>query len=88
MKNKYPWIFRISFKIRKNWFSYFYYSRGANFLEIQLWILCISIGMPWSNTYIQCHLDNYGDLNSLRHTNDTFCTKDSKFTFLIGKYKD
>lgn len=48
MKNKWVFWFRIS--VRKQWFSYWWKTRGSNHMELQIWIFKISIGLPWNKS--------------------------------------
>lgn len=84
--NPVPWVFYIDIKIRKNWFSYWWKTRGSNALEIQIWIFCITIGMPWHYSVVRYYLRLYGGLNQLKLSNDSFTKK--RFSLLIGKYKE
>lgn len=46
MTAKIDWVFWIEIK-RRHWFKLFWTTRGANFFEMQVFGLKISIGMPW-----------------------------------------
>ena len=81
--NKYPWVFWFNIKIRTKWFSYFWKARGANYLEIQFLCFYISIGRPWSEYYLETNIRDYGNLNSIKKTNDSFPQK--WYYFHIGE---
>lgn len=51
-KVKTPWVFWFRISYRHKWFKRFWYTRGNNYLEVQCWILKISIGMPWLHNRI------------------------------------
>ena len=82
---RYPWVFWLRFE-KRDWFSNFWKSRGANFLEIQIFKLCISIGLPWNKEVLKQVDVNYPleGLNHLRKTNETF---NKWYHFHIGSYK-
>jgi hypothetical protein len=46
---KVDWVFWVNVSFRK-WFKPFWTTRGANFRDIQLPFVCISIGLPWLAT--------------------------------------
>jgi len=67
---KVNWVFWFNVSIRRNWFSYFWKTRGANFIEIQFFIFKISIGLPWHKNYINSIIRDYGSNASLLKTNE------------------
>lgn len=83
---RFPWVFWLNIKIRRKWFSYFWKTRGTNFLEIQFFIFYISIGMPWKECVLESHIKDYGTLDSIKNTNIGHLKR--FFTFQIGKYKN
>ncbi len=72
------WVFWIDISIRKEWFTKFWKTRGANFLEIQFFNLRIGIGMPWLNTYLTYF--DYMDENIYKTNIDN---AKRRFSFLI-----
>jgi len=42
----FPWVFWIRFE-KREWFSNFWKARGSNCLDIQIFKIHVSIGMPW-----------------------------------------
>jgi len=87
MKTKnYPWVLRLSISIRKDWFSYWWKTRGSNYLEMQIWIFRINIGMPWLPYVLEGKIRDYGSLDDARRTNDSFIK--NGIGVLIGKYPD
>jgi hypothetical protein len=83
--NNFPWVFWIHIKRRPQWFSYWWKTRGANYIEFQVWIFRISIGMPWLKYVLEGQLRDYKTLRFAKETNDG--NQKMKFSFLIGKYK-
>ena len=84
-KIKFPWVLWFSISKRKQWFSYWWRTRGANYVEFQVWIFRITIGMPWINDVLLQHIKDYGDLRNAKKTNKL--NLHSWFSFQIGKYK-
>jgi len=68
-KLNHPFVFWLKISIRKTWFSYWWKTRGANFLEFQVWIFRISIGMPWYQGYLDSVKKDYGSLNTIEESN-------------------
>lgn len=66
---KQPWVFWFRISIRKDWFKYWWKTRGSNYIEFQVWILRISIGLPWHKNVKEYYLNQYGNLNHLDKTN-------------------
>ncbi len=84
--SSYPWVFWVRFE-KRNWFCNFWKSRGSNCLDIQIFKLRISIGMPWHKEVLRKASVNYPmeGLNHCRKTNETF----TKWYHLhIGSYND
>jgi hypothetical protein len=79
-----PWVLYIDIKVRKDWFSYYWSTRGSNFKEIQLWILQINIGMPWLETPLKSNIRDYGTLEGVKKTNDGMLKR--KWSVQIGTY--
>jgi hypothetical protein len=79
---KQPWVFWFRINIRKNWFSYWYKTRGSNYIEFQIWIIKISIGLPWSENVKKYFLDQYGNLKLLDRVNQN--NLKSPLTLLIN----
>jgi len=75
-------VFWITFE-KRQWFSKLWKTRGANFMNIQIFGLMISIGLPWKNVYINVHNRDYRTLKHLKTTNDANLAKG----ILIGSYK-
>lgn len=63
------WVFWFNVQIRKDWFSFWWKTRGSNFMEIQVWIFKISIGLPWSKIVKEYYLKQDGNLNKLDKVN-------------------
>lgn len=82
---KFPWMFWIRISIRKQWFAFFWKSRLANCLDIQIWIFNIIIGIPWSKNPLQQQMKDYKTLRFAKNTNDGI--KKSRFSFQIGSYE-
>ena len=80
----YPWVFWIRFETR-DWFTNFWKSRGSNCLDIQIYKLHISIGMPWHQEVLKKQKENYPlqGLNHCKEANESF-TK--WYHFHIGSY--
>lgn len=53
------WVFWLKISIRKDWFSFYWTTRGANFMNMQLGVLFIDIGLPWKKTFRRSVGDNY-----------------------------
>lgn len=68
MNIKVPWVFYISIRQRE-WFSKFWKTRGANFIEFQLFRLQINIGLPWKKIVVISHLRDYNSIKSILETN-------------------
>ena len=73
MENKelanYPWVFWFQVSYRPKWFSYNWRARGANFIEVQLWVFKISIGRPWLKSPVDAHVRDYGSAKYVHNTN-------------------
>ena len=80
----YPWVFYIRIS-KRNWFSNFWKSRGSNCLDIQIYNLHISIGMPWHKEVLIKTNVNYPmeGLNHCRKANETF---NRWYCLKIGNY--
>jgi hypothetical protein len=61
----FPWVFWVTVERRK-WFKMFWKSRGANFLNLQIFCFYISIGMPWKKSVLKKAEINY-PLKGLNH---------------------
>lgn len=85
MKKKFPWVFWVNISIRKDWFSYWWKSRGSNCLNLQVWIFSISIGRPWINHVLEDKIKDFGSLDSAKKVNDNNLT--APISFQIGKYE-
>ncbi len=68
-QTKVTWVFWINLSIRKNWFKFFWKTRGANYLEVQLWIFKLSIGLPWHKEVVKAQIRDYGHTRSLELSN-------------------
>lgn len=57
---KVDWVFWISLSFR-NWYKLFWTTRGANFRDIQIGFIRVSIGLPWLNSSMtyQDYLDEH-----------------------------
>ena len=66
---KVPWVFWIQVRRRK-WFKWFWKSRGANHLDIQIIWFHVSIGMPWNQSNVRSELSQWGNLNNIEKTNN------------------
>lgn len=65
----YPWVFWLKISIRPKWFSYMWRTRGANHLDMQIWIFRVSIGRPWLKMYIDAHTRDYGSAKYVHEAN-------------------
>lgn len=79
-----PWVLYISIKVRRNWFSYWWSTRGSNFKEVQIWIFQINIGMPWNENALKSKVRDYGSLEGVKKINDEHLKR--KWTWQIGTY--
>jgi hypothetical protein len=80
--SKFPWVIWFKVSIRRKWFSYWWKTRGANFLELQVWIFKISIGMPWAADAVHRFRKDYGSHDHIRETNR--CNAIPFFSFKIS----
>ena len=67
--SNYPWVFWITIRWRPEWFSFYWTIRGANFRDVQLWKLHISIGRPWLQVLMDSHQRDYGSAKDIHETN-------------------
>ena len=81
---KYPWVFWITIQLRTDWFKRLWYTRGANNIEIQFIIWCITIGLPWVPHVLKGKIRDYGNLDTAMEIN-TSCII-YKYSFPIGSY--
>jgi hypothetical protein len=65
-----PWVFWMHISIRRDWFSYWWKTRGSNFVEFQVWIFCISIGRPWLKKIVESNIRDYGGVSQILKTNE------------------
>ena len=79
----FPWVFWFNISLRPDWFSYWWKTRGANFLEYQIWIFKISIGRPWKEHVLLGYLNDYNNLKIPEKTNEA--NLNPLFSFKIGK---
>lgn len=84
-EKNFPWIFYITIEFNTDWFSYWWKTRGANFLQLQILFFKIKLGRPWLKCYLENQIKEYGSLKYVKETNDSF--KDSWYAFQIGKYE-
>jgi hypothetical protein len=82
----FPWIFWLDIRIRKDWFSYWWKSRGSNCINFQVWIFDISIGRPWKKNALLSNVRDYNSLDSAKNTNNS--NLKAPFAFQIGSYKN
>lgn len=83
--NKFPWVFWINITKRPQWFSYWWKTRGSNYIEFQVWKFSISIGMPWHQSVLNYMAsDPLRGLSSAKATNEA--NQKGKYSFLIGRY--
>jgi hypothetical protein len=82
---KHSWVFWINISIRKQWFSYWWKTRGSNHIEFQVWIFKINIGQPWVDSVLKYHLENDGSLNYIDRINQD--NLKTPFSFLINQNK-
>ncbi len=77
---KIDWVFWLTIRFRPNWFKLFWSTRGSNYMEFQILIFVVSIGMPWLNSTMI--YPNYLDenINTINKNN-----LQSKFSFLIKR---
>ena len=70
--SRYPWVFWIRFE-KRDWFCNFWKSRGSNCLDIQIFKLHISIGMPWHKAVLKyASEDTLNGFEPLKSANKTF----------------
>lgn len=81
----FPWILHLKVEVRKDWFSKLWKTRGANYLELQVWIFKITIGMPWIKDVLADYLANYKSLDIPKATNNSFLAHSPSIQ--IGNYK-
>lgn len=81
---QFPYIFWINISIRKNWFSLFWKSRGANFIEIQFLIFKINIGCSWGKNILKYYTDNCESLSLLKKSNEM--NLKAPLSFQVGSY--
>lgn len=65
----YPWVFWLRISVRTKWFNNYWRTRGANHLEMQIWIFRISIGRPWVKMYLDAHSRDYGSAKYVHKSN-------------------
>lgn len=71
LNSKYPWVFYISVR-KRSWFKNFYKSRGANYIEFQIFKFVITIGMPWNSQNINYASKNPSWYHSMNARNESF----------------
>lgn len=81
----FPWVFWISFSYRPQWFSKWWRTRGANYVEYQVWLFRITIGRPWFDGAAFGSRRDYGSYNQMRETNENNLRQ--PFSFLVGSRK-
>lgn len=82
-----PWVFYINISVRKDWFSYWWSTRGSNFKEFQVWMFKISVGRPWSQIVLELLMSEYGNIEYAMKTNTENLR--GPFTILINNgYKN
>lgn len=90
MENKelanYPWVFWFQVSYRPKWFSYNWRTRGANFIEVQLWVFKISIGRPWLKSPVDAHVRDYGSAKYVHNTNQDNLKQ--RFSFICKSPKN
>jgi hypothetical protein len=84
--SKFPWIAWFRIEIRKDWFCFFFKTRGSNFLEFQIWIFKISIGMPWKKHVLEYWYQHNKLMKHQIKTNQNMYYS-PMITFQIGEYK-
>lgn len=67
---KVGWVFWIKIEYRKNWFSFFWKTRGANYIEFQIWVFKISIGLPWKKRVVNGYTRVNKHLKIIKDTNE------------------
>lgn len=65
---KVQWVFWINISFRK-WFKFYWTTRGANYKEIQIWLIRISIGRPWLDCYVGSQYRDYKTTRYITETN-------------------
>lgn len=81
---KVKWVFWISFE-KRNWFNNIWHTRGSNYLDIQLFKIRVSIGMPWLKRVVESKIRDYGQDGMLREINKANSGNlNHWFSFLIG----
>ena len=85
MNTKIGWVFYITIR-KREWFKKFWKTRGANFMEIQIYNYCISLGLPWLKLVVDKAETNYPlkGINHFIETNETF---NKWYHFRIGNQK-
>lgn len=78
----YPWVFWINISYRPQWFKKFWKTRGANYVEYQVWVFKISIGQPWFKGALDAHQRDYGSAKHIHKTNQDIL-HNTKLSILI-----
>jgi hypothetical protein len=65
----YPWVFWITIRYRPRWFKRFWESRGANYVEYQLWVFQVIIGRPWLRGPVESHQRDFGSAKYVHNCN-------------------
>ena len=84
--DNFPWIAWLRIEIRRNWFCFFSKTRGSNFMEYQIWIFKISIGMPWKK-HVLNYWHQYDRLMRQPIETNQNMFHSPMITFQIGEYK-
>jgi hypothetical protein len=82
--SRYPWVFWIRFE-KRDWFCNFWKSRGSNCLDIHIFKLHISIGMPWHKEVLR-KADVNHPLELLSHRRKVNETFTKWYHLQIGSY--
>ena len=81
---KYPWVLWLVVRREKIISKNFWYVRMANCMEIQIFDLCVSIGLPWIPHVLEGKIRDYSNLDTAMETNTANIIQ--KFSFPIGSY--
>ena len=67
--SNYPWVFWFKISYKPKWFSRLWSTRGANYFEMQLGFLRISIGRPWLKNVTDAYIRDQGSCKRVHETN-------------------
>ncbi len=87
IKSHLPWAFSISVDIRRDWFSYLWTERGANWRDFQIGWIHISLGRPWLKHVVDLKIKEMGFSIAMREIrNANYSNSCRRFGFVTGHY--